>query len=291
MSISISNKHLQLTAKAAGAEMLSLKSLVNNQEYLWQGDSAFWGRRAPVLFPIVGKVFNQKYKVDGNEYNLSQHGFARDQDFEISETTSTKVTFKLSDNPVTKQVYPFSFNLLISYELVDNKVVVTYQVQNTDNREIVFAIGGHPGFQVDNMSEQLLSDYYLEFDQAENADRHLLKDGCFSGISENVLDNTNILPLNYQLFDKDAIVFKHLKSKEVSLKSYSIPYHLKFGFEGWPFLGIWTPKHNAPFVCIEPWQGIADQYGFEGEFSKKEGIVVLPKGDTFSKSYTIQIVS
>lgn len=291
MYISISNSQLQLSVKRSGAEMTSLKSIGNNQEYLWQGDVSFWGRRAPVLFPIVGKVFNQKYKVDGNEFTLSQHGFARDQEFEIFESTNTKVTFKLSDSPVTKQVYPFSFNLFISYELVENTVVVTYEVQNSDNKEIVFAIGGHPGFQIDNSSGKLLNDYYLEFDQAETADRHLLKDGCFSGVSENVLSDTNTLPLNYELFQKDAIVFKHLKSGEVSLKSYSTPYHLKFGFQNWPFLGIWTPKQDAPFVCIEPWQGIADNYGFEGEFKEKEGIVVLAKGETFRKSYTIQIVS
>src|SRR5690606_38310519 len=118
--------------------------------YLWQGDAAFWGRRAPVLFPIVGKVYDQKYRVSGKEYSLSQHGFARDQDFEIVQATKTNVVFSISDNQSTLQVYPFRFKLLISYELVNNKVIVTYEIQNTDQQEIVFAIGGHPGFQLDS---------------------------------------------------------------------------------------------------------------------------------------------
>jgi galactose mutarotase-like enzyme len=291
MLITLSNNFLQLTVKGAGAEMQQLKSVANNQEYLWQGDSAFWGRRAPVLFPIVGKVYDQKYRVNNQKFSLSQHGFARDQDFEIVQATKTDVVFSISDSQSTLQVYPFRFKLLISYELVNNKVIVTYEVQNTDQQEVIFAIGGHPGFQLDSQSGDLLNDYYLEFEQAENAERHLLKDGCFSGATENVLNNTNILPLNYELFQKDAIVFKDLKSTTVSLKSYTRPYYLKFDFQGWPFLGIWTPKQNAPFVCIEPWQGIADNDGYEGEFKDKEGIVVLPKGETFRKSYTIEIVS
>jgi galactose mutarotase-like enzyme len=291
MLITLSNNFLHLTVKGVGAEMQHLKSVENNQEYIWQGDSAFWGRRAPVLFPIVGKVYDQKYRVSGKEYSLSQHGFARDQDFEIVQATKTKVVFSICDNQNTLQVYPFRFKLFISYELVNNKVVITYEVQNTDQQEIVFAIGGHPGFQLDNQSADLLNDYYLEFEKEEKAERHLLKEGCFSGVTETVLSNTNTLPLNYELFHKDAIVFKHLKSNSVSLKSYTRPYHLKFDFQDWPFLGIWTPKQDAPFVCIEPWQGIADGYGYEGEFKDKEGIVVLPKGETFSKSYSIEIVS
>lgn len=269
--------------------MVSLQSVHSAEEYIWQGLPEFWQRRAPVLFPIVGKLNDNKYRLQGKEFILPQHGFARNRMFDLILATEDKLVFSLKESKETQVSYPFKFELLIGYQLIDKKVEVTYEVKNSGDEDMPFTIGGHPGFKLPD-NDNSLDDYEMVFDETENADRYLLKEGLFSGDNEPIL-NGNTLDLNYSLFEKDAIVLKNLNSKSVSLKSKSGSYYLKFNFENWPYLGIWTPKKGAPFVCIEPWMGIADSYGFLGDYKEKEGIIELKPGGTFSNNFSFEILS
>lgn len=289
MLVTISNDLLQLSVKSSGAEMVSLKAVNSGDEYIWQGLPEFWPRRAPVLFPIVGKLNDNKYRLNGKEYVLPQHGFARNRMFDLVSATEDKLVFRLKESNETLVSYPFNFELLISYQLIDKKVEVTYEIKNSGTEEMPFTIGGHPGFALPE-NDNNLDNFVLEFTEEEELKRHLLKEGLFSGDIES-MGTMKTLDLSYDLFEKDAVVLKNLASQEVSLKSVSGDYHLKFNFENWPFLGLWTPKKNAPFVCIEPWMGLADSYGFQGNYTEKEGIIMLKSGETFSNNYSFEVLT
>ncbi|HEY8400021.1 MAG TPA: aldose 1-epimerase family protein [Cytophagaceae bacterium] len=284
----IINEFLKVTVKSSGAELISLKNTITNLEYLWQGDPAYWARRAPVLFPIVGRLKDHKLQVDGQSYTLPQHGFARDMIFDLVDHQDDCLTYKLKSSEETLKIYPFNFELTITYRLVKNKLVVTYEVKNTDDKTIYFSIGAHPAFRCPLVQGEKFEDYYLEFEKPETAERLLLTEGLFNGQTEPVLNNENILPLSYDLFDeKDAVVFKGTRSRTVSIKSKKSKNVINVDYSGFPYLGIWTKK--APFICIEPWYGLADKVDFNGEFKDKEGVRPLIKGRTFNCEFSIEI--
>jgi len=280
--IQIKNNDLEISLKKAGAELTSIK--YKGYEYLWQADSKFWGRHAPVLFPIVGRLKNDECTIKGKTYNMSQHGFARDMDFEVFAQTANSITFLLTNNEETTKKYPFEFELYIKYEIVDNKIIVKYTVVNSGNDNMYFSIGAHPAFNI----EGEFNDCVLEFDSNETQNKIFVENGLIKSTDEIRLDNTNILKLNNNSFAEDAIIFKDLESSTITLSSKG-DRKVKMNIAGFPYLGIWS-KENAPFVCIEPWFGIADTEGHDGTFRKKKGIIELDIGAEFEASYTIEMI-
>ncbi|MBX9850797.1 MAG: aldose 1-epimerase family protein, partial [Cytophagaceae bacterium] len=282
----IENDFLKIEISSHGAELKSIQSKKNNKEYLWQGDQAFWPRRAPVLFPIVGKLHQNKYRIGNKTFEMGQHGFARDKNFELIDKDNTSVTYSFKANPDTLKVYPYQFELLIRYSIVVNRLHVDYEVVNTDKDKIYFTIGAHPGFICPLNEGEEFTDYFLEFQKEEEADRHLLDDGLLNGKTEKILNNEKVLNLTEDLFKKDAIVLKNLKSCSMKLKSKKSDYQLKVDFSGFRYMGIWK-KPGAPFICIEPWVGIADKKDFSGELKEKEGIKHLNEGEMFTAGFII----
>jgi galactose mutarotase-like enzyme len=284
----IGNDILSVRIAEQGAELQSVRLKKSDTEYLWQGDAAWWPRRAPVLFPVVGKLNNNRYSVEGKEYSLPQHGFARDQVFEVKEHTDRSITFSLSSGEATRNIYPFDFQLLIRYTLENARLITSYEVLNKGDRKMLFSIGAHPGFCCPLEKGASFSDHYLEFEHPETLSRHLLQNGCFSGETEPVMENTRILRLDEKLFEKDAIVFKNMRSSSLLLKNAKGDSILRFNYRDFPYFGIWT-KPGAPFICLEPWCGIADQCEREGELAGKEGIIPLEAGGHFSRSFSAEI--
>lgn len=283
MTTTISNSNLTVQIKHLGAELFSIKSK-QNKEYIWEGNPFFWGKHSPILFPIVGSLKNNNYCVNGKQFQLSRHGFAREKEFELIEKTDKTATFSLLSTKETIEIYPFDFELQICYSLKGNKLNIDYKVINNNESTMPFAIGAHPAFALEGNFE----DYSLEFQKDEVLNFHLLKDGLISNNTNELhLDNRQ-LGLNYQLFEKDALVFKTLKSKSITILKKSNPI-LKVNFNGFPNLGIWTVV-NAPFLCIEPWFGYSDTLDEYGDFSKKEGIQLLEKNETFKSNYSIEIL-
>ncbi|TAH24409.1 MAG: aldose 1-epimerase family protein [Cytophagales bacterium] len=285
----IINEFLKLTVKSSGAEMISIKNTITNKEYLWQGNPAYWARRAPVLFPIVGKLNNNNYRVNSESYELPQHGFARDMHFELIDHVENSLTYLLKSNSETLKVYPYKFELYIKYSLEQNKVVINYEIKNCDDDLIYFSLGAHPAFNCPLESNEKFSDYYLTFEKEESIDTLLLENGLLNGKSSPMLLNQTNLPLTTALFDQDALIFHGLKSRNVALKSYKSKHSIAIDFTGFPYLGIWSKKGGSPFVCIEPWMGIADSLGFEGSFKEKTAVRSLAKGKTFHAEYSITI--
>lgn len=287
MIYTLENQHLKISLSNHGGELHSIKGKKDNTEFLWSGDEAYWKYHAPILFPIVGKVFNGKYTVDGKTYELPQHGLARVRDFEMIEQTKNSISFELKYSEDTLKVYPFKFSLIIKYTLNDINLSIDYIVKNLDNKEMYFSIGAHPAFMCPIENDKF-DDYYFEFNEKENASiMQLVGPGYFSKEEKPYLKDENIINLSTDLFKNDALVFKNLKSNKISLKSKNHKKYLEFDFGEFPYLGLWTKDTGAPFVCIEPWFGHADFDGFNEEFKDKAAIQSIMPNKEFLCNYNI----
>lgn len=282
----IANKNITASFKSKGAELKSLT--MEDREYIWQANPKHWGRHAPVLFPFVGKLKKDQFKYQGLSYTQGQHGFARDMEFEIVSHDSDTVSFKLDSSPETLKVYPFKFSLVITYELIGSSLKTTYSVANHGKDTMWFSIGGHPAFNCPMTDEETRSDYWLEFEYAENLETHLIDGGLLSGQTEKVNLMENKLPIQTELFDKDALVIKEFKSRFISLASAKGKW-LTFHLEGFPYLGIWSKNQESPFVCIEPWYGHADNTNHDQELTTKEGVMPLKQKESFTCHYIVEL--
>ena len=287
--IQLSNAILKVEIALKGAELKSIYHLHHQLEYLWQGDAAFWNRHAPVLFPIVGKVKNNTYRYNHKDYQLPQHGFARDMNFVCIEQSNDQAIFLLQSNEETLKVYPFQFSFYIIYTLVENTLRVAYKVENHSESDMYFSVGAHPAFNCPLEKGLTFEDYQLTFEDKEIAHRLLLGANGVSRNTELVLNNTNELPLDYSLFkEKDAIIFKDLKSKYMILESKKSKRAVDFNYKGFPYMGIWTKP--GPFLCIEPWYGIADFEHADGLLNHKEGIQHLVENEKFEAYYEMKFI-
>lgn len=286
MKNSILNDSLIVSAKNQGAELCSIRSLDTGIEYLWQANAAIWPRHAPNLFPIVGKM-DGKYTVDGKDYEMNQHGFARDLDFKLAQSTDTKLVYELNYSAETLKVYPYKFKFFVIYEIFDNELSVKYRIQNQDDKDIYFSVGAHPAFNVPFIVNETFSDYYLEFEKEEILGRYLIDNGLILEQSEPLLNGETRLNLTKELFLQDAIVLKNLKSKAITLKCKKSKYFIKMKFDGFNYFGIWTKPGFDKFICLEPWKGIADTKGKKTSLETKEGIIKLAKSKTVEYEYSM----
>ena len=282
MNTTISNSTLKASIKNAGAELFSLKS--QDKEFIWEGNPAFWGKHSPVLFPIVGTLKNNTYKVLGQEYQLPRHGFARDMEFLLINKTENSATFSLQSSAETLKKYPFEFELQLIYTLKESTLDIEYKVINRNETKMPFSIGAHPAIALPGDFEN----YSLKFEKEEVLQFSLLENDLVSNKTQVLETTENLVPLNYKLFENDALVFKTLESNSLTILENSKPY-IKVDFEDFPSLGIWT-KEQAPFICIEPWFGYSDTPGNSGDLFEKEGILILDANQTFTSKFSIQIL-
>ncbi|WP_370514395.1 aldose 1-epimerase family protein [Flavobacterium sp. I-STPA6A] len=283
LNITLKNHKLTATINHRGAELISLKD--NDQrDYIWNGNPEFWGKHSPVLFPIVGTLKNNSFHYENQEYHLSRHGFARDMDFELVESTAEKAVFLLSHNSETLKNYPFEFQLQLIYTLEETKLSISYHVFNAGTNTMPFSIGAHPAFALPESFES----YEIEFDQNEALQYHLLENDLISNETKILNTQDKKLPLDYTLFELDALIFKTIQSKNLTILENKKPI-LKVEYEDFPSLGIWTKK-AAPFICIEPWFGYSDVLESTGDLLLKEGIQILEPNATFQSIFSIKIL-
>ena len=287
--IKIENELLAVSIDLKGAELQSVYLKQHQLEYLWSGDAAFWGKKSPVLFPIVGGLKNNQYSFKNKSYSLGRHGFARDKHFILLAQTTDSASFLIEADEETIKVYPFQFRFIVKYHLNNNQLICTYEVENTGTEEMFFSVGAHPAFKVPLTTDTKYNDWYLEFEKTENtAIWPLSADGLIEANSTPYLINTNKLPLKKELFYGDALVFKNLASETISIKSDSSTHGLTMQFNDFPFYGIWSAK-DADFVCLEPWCGIADSVNHNSLLIEKEGINVLPPYQFFKRAWGITL--
>jgi len=278
---------IKVTIQTKGAELDSIYNKQEQLEYLWSGDPAFWGKKSPVLFPIVGTLKGDTYFFNGKEYKLSRHGFARDMEFAVTKQDEQSVTFTLESNSTTLQNFPFHFRFDIVYSVSGGWLTVAYTVTNTGKESMYFSVGAHPAFKVPLVAGTAYGDYSLVFNNVENAPRWpISKDGLIETTPQLLLNNIDTLPLRKELFLKDALVFKGLQSDVITLQSAVTAHGWSVSFPGFPYMGIWAAK-NADFVCIEPWCGIADGVNSDQELTDKEGIQEVEANAVFERAWTL----
>ena len=285
----LSNEYLTIEVSPHGAELQSIRNNRTGHEYLWQGNPAFWGRRSPVLFPIVGSLWNGEYHTGGNTYKMSQHGFARDMDFTIVEETETTLRFKLDSTPETLAAFPFCFSLEISYELNETRLEVGWMVKNLSETVMPFQIGAHPAFNYPDFSTaDTIHGYFSLGGNTETRYELIESAGCLGNAMHNLAtDAESMLPLTDRTFSHDALVIGNNQVHRVSLLTPVRTPYLTLLFRA-PVLGLWS-KPGAPFVCIEPWWGRCDRVGFDGDASTREYINLLDPRKTFKAGYYILI--
>ena len=288
----LKNETLTVEVSEHGAELQSIRK--GSYEYLWQGDPTFWGRRSPVLFPIVGSVWEKRFRVDGEVYEMGQHGFARDMDFELVSATETELWYKLESTEDTLKAYPWPFVLEIGYKLSGASLEVLWKVTNPGESEMFFQIGAHPAFNYPGYDPETADRGYLAFDKTEGLERVGFKEkGCVDPESACplTLGEDGLLPIRSETFDSiDTIVLQDNQVHKVAFFKPDHSPYLTVTFDA-PVVAIWSPpKRNAPFFCIEPWFGLADYDDFEGELPEKDGIEMLPASGVFNCAFTVKVL-
>lgn len=286
----LENNNLIIEIKNNGAELTRIYSKSKNIDFLWNANNKYWGRHSPILFPIVGRLKDNETIINKNVYSMTQHGFARDMYFDLISQDENSLTYKLESNDTTKSKYPYEFELIIKYTLNTSSINVSWQVKNKSNEAMYFSIGAHPAFNVPFDDDNDLSQYYLKLLSKNTINSYILEGPFVSKKTKiSCLNNLDIKP---ELFKNDAIIYDNIN--EVSICSKISNTSIKVNFKDFPFVGIWSPYYEetnsiAPFICIEPWYGIADSVDSNKDFKTKLGINKLSIGEVFKASYEIEI--
>lgn len=286
----LENNRLFITIDDHGAELSRIYDKLNGRDVLWDADPKYWKRHSPILFPNVGRHFGANYLHKGVSYPSKAHGFARDTDFVLVEKTKSSITHRITSTEETRRDYPFDFTLEVTQTLKDNEILIAWTVTNTGDDTMYFTIGGHPAFKVPILPDTRYSDYKLLFHLSENPAYLLVDKETGTILKDQTLQlslTNGACPLTDHMFDNDALVFDHLIDWAGIGYPDGTPY-VSVTCPGFSNFGIWAAV-NAPFVCLEPWLGRADDYGFTGELSDKPDINKLPKGKSFSARYTITV--
>lgn len=289
----ISNQKLEIGVKEHGAELCSIIRKSDGREYMWQASPEYWKRHSPVLFPIVGSLWNKEMRQDGKTYTMGQHGFARDMDFELIEKSADTLRYRLTSSEETKRLYPYDFILEIGYKLADNKVTVEWKVKNPSEQEVHFQIGAHPAFNYMNYNPEAETIGYFKFDKEDDTYTLSLvgEKGCLKEERAQLATEKGILPINRHSFNNDAIILENDQVHSVTLLDTDKKAYLTLRYEA-PVIGLWSPARDgyAPFVCIEPWYGRCDRENYTGEYSQKDWMQHLAPGKEFDVKYSIEIL-
>lgn len=278
--LTLSNDNIRTQISEQGAELCSL--VQNGFEYIWQADKKYWGRHAPILFPIVGMAYRTP---------LPQHGFARDREFQLLNLSETEAIFMLRSDEETLDVYPYRFELEVNYQLKGTQLITRYTVRNIDDKEIYFQIGGHPAFNYPNRPFQR---GYLQLTKEgipldEISVRHINSDGFVIDSVNHIELANGCLRIKDDTFDSGAMILENEQCDTISLIKGNGEIHLSLSSQAMVF-GVWSPAHkNAPFVCLEPWMGRADKVGYQGAFEDRDYINRVSNGEEMKFEYIIDI--
>ncbi len=286
----ISNDFLTVSVNSLGAELYSITSS-DGVEYLWQGDKKYWGGRAPIMFPTCGRLYGGKYTYLGKEYSMPNHGIARASEFELRELSKSCLVLELRADEKTKEQYPFDFVFQACFTLCEKSLEVKYIVKNTDTRDLIFGVGGHPAFNVPLEKGLSFEDYCVEFPRECEAIKLDFSPACYCTHQDKVFTGKAIkkIDLCHSLFDDDAI-FLYNVPKSAKLWSEKSKRSVTISYENMKYLGLWhAPKTDAPYICLEPWSSIPATEGVVDDLLTKKEMYHLPCGYTYRGGYTITI--
>lgn len=281
--VTIKSKNSIASFTLEGAELRSLK--INGKEYIFPGDDRFWDRSSPILFPICSRLKDDEYIYEGKAYKMYCHGYARFEKFEVLEKSENSVTFIHSSNEQTRKSYPFDYDLKITYTLIDKKLEVVFDVFNKGKDAMYFSIGGHEGY----LFEDGICDLDIIFPKKVTLDAWQTDGPVLNKKTVRVLENEDVIHLNYDLIRKEALIFKDIDFETLTISNRKTGQQIKVDFEGFKYLLIWS-KPDAPYVSAETWCGITDSFDTDKNIKTKEGINSLPAGEHFIRTHSFEIV-
>lgn len=292
MTFTIEKGSAVAVCSTKGGELISFRH--DGTEYVWQGDAKYWSGQAPCLFPIVCRAKEDRVILDGVSYPMPKHGIARKVEYTPAKVAPDTVVFTLQQSEDSKKAYPYDFTLEIIHKVTEDGFSTTYRVINTDTKEMLFCIGGHPGFNCPLQEEERFSDYSICFADATGAMVRITEPGSgYMDPSASALDliQNNELPLRYSDYDDDAIIVENLPKKSLKLINRNTGRGIQFDFASFDAIGFWTPvKMEAPFICLEPWNGLPGGLDESPNFSDKKYVKVLQPGALFETGYQVRVL-
>lgn len=294
--ISISSNSLTASIDTMGAQLMSLRK--GESEYLWQGDSNWWPRRAPILFPIVGVLKDGKAESAEGTISLARHGLARLNQFEVVEQSPSSVTLQLKSTEETRKSYPYDFELKLIFSVAGDTLTQTYEVTNPANVVLPFTLGAHPAFNIPipGVEAASLDQYHLLFTRSWTSFGPSITDEglCDYTTPQRLIVNSDTLPLSWELIDREkTITLEDVPDRRITLatstETHSEAHGIQMDFEGFDYLGIWSAAPGCPFVALEPWCGIADTVDCDGIFEHKPGIMCLEPEQSITKTLSVKV--
>jgi galactose mutarotase-like enzyme len=290
MKIELENGRISAAVETLGAELVSYKRS-DKTEMLWQGNAKYWSGHAPVLFPMVGTLRNNKTIIDGKWYEMKRHGIARRNEFAVIKKSANQVELLLHSNPETKKQYPFDFEFIVTYTLRGDELETKFTVINTGNTAMPFVVGGHPAFNVPMSDEEEFEDYEIRFSSKESQKCPSidLNSGMINPDKLNYqIENQDVIPLRHDLFYNDALVFENLSSQSVTIYGTKSGRGLRMRIDEFPMLGIWSSINDGPYVALEPWTGCATRTDEDDEFENKHLMARLAPAEKKSYSFSVE---
>ncbi len=280
----IENDYLKIGVKEFGCELTSVILKENGKEYLWQGDEKYWAGQSPILFPIVGRLIDDSYNLDGKKYTMPKHGFARKMPWSFGGADESSMFFTLTQTEETLEMYPYNFTVKVTFSLEGNSLKVTHEIKNENDRVMYASLGAHPAFNC-SIGDRLV------FSENETLDtvRIDLVNSLRLPEMIPVLKNEKVIVVTEDIFNEDALIFNGVKSETLTLESDNRSGRVIFHLGGAPYLGIWA-KPGAPYVCIEPWCGVNDSTEKKEDFSQKDAINAIEAGESFVYSWKAEII-
>lgn len=285
----LENENLIIEVNESGAELARIYDKKKKRDILWEADPKVWNRHSPILFPFVGKCYENEYTHEGKTYQIGQHGFARDMNFTLLSATEDEIWYALDDSEETWKKYPFHFHLEAGFRLKGSTIHVMWKVENTGDETMYFMIGAHPAFRTPE--GKTIYDYTFDFHQSGSL-HYQAPDS--DGYEESSLGGTlpvgdGKVPLTKGFFaDVLTYIFDQGQIEKISLLLSGEPF-VTVSCKGFPYTAVWTVEETHPFVCLEPWYGRCAEKGFRGDLKDREGIRTLEKGEVFSAEYTIEV--
>lgn len=289
MTVTIENEYLTATIAEQGAELQSLKSKTTGLEYIWTGDPAYWGKHAPILFPIVGALKDDTYTHQGKTYSMPKHGLARINRFDVLHQSEAQVSLIFRSIPETKAQYPFDFELIVHYQLTENSLMTRFEVVNDGAEPMFYSIGGHPAFNVPLEAAHSFEDYQVIV-KPEQTIFEIPMIGDYVDLKHKLPVKLNPLMLTHELFHDDVRIYESFGKNQITLESTNAQHKVTMTYDNLPYVGLWTTNPKAaPFLCIEPWAGIPDDVNASGELSEKAGIQELAAGTRTSSGFELTV--
>lgn len=286
--ITISNESLRVSISTKGAEVQSIQDVNTQREYIWSGDAQWWSGHSPILFPIVGGMWNGTCRIDGEEISIPKHGIVRRAEWTAIDVQPSQATFAINSTVASFKTFPFAFNLQVTYRLEGRKLTASFKVKNLSGCDLWFQLGGHPAINLPDWNEKDTVDGYLKI---EGKTGHVLRageQGCLEPQQYNVpLNEQSLIPISVKTFSNEALIFdeSQVKAAIVMDKNANPIARVESSAPVWLF---WQPQGvHTPFVCCEPWYGLCDHQGFEGKVEERPYINCAHSGDTWEGYYAI----